>query len=52
MAVDDATKWNLCNGTNTGRCREAEPFLGKDTNVPQAEHYVHGDDVSKGLLKF
>ena len=52
MATDRATKWATCNGTNTGRCREAEPFLEKSDVVPQAQDYVHGDAVSKGLLKF
>ena len=52
MATDRATEWNLCNGTNSGRCREGDAFLAKSDEVPQTEHLVHGDDVKKGLLKF
>ena len=52
MGADQATKWALCDGTNTGRCREADPFLAKEHNIPQPEHYVDADSVHKGLTRF
>ena len=52
MSTDRATKWALCDGTNSGRCREAEDFLKKDDFVPPLEDVIHGDKHSKGLLRF
>ena len=52
MSTDRATKWALCDGTNSGKCREAEPFLKKDDKVPELEDVIHGDKHSKGLLRF
>ena len=52
MDTDRATKWALCDGTNSGRCREAEPFLRKDEVVPPMEDVIYGDKHAKGLTRF
>ena len=52
MDTDRATKWALCDGTNSGRCREADSFLNKDDQVPPMEDVIHGDQHAKGLLRF
>ena len=41
MTVDRATKWALCDGTNSGRCREAEPFLQHSERIPPLEESIH-----------
>ena len=52
MEVDRATKWALCDGTNSGRCREAEPFLKHEERIPPLEESVYPHDVAKGLRRF
>ena len=48
MKVDQDTKHNICNGTNRYNCREADPYLNKDTAIEPrpADPHLHPDVAS------
>ena len=52
MEVDRETKWALCNGSNSGKCREAEPFLARDHVLPPANNGVFPDAVKNGTRRW
>ena len=56
MEVDQDTKWALCDGTNNGRCREADEFLRKETdlsaNTPIDPHTGESQKVNNGVLRW
>ena len=52
MEVDRATKWALCDGTNSGRCREAGPFLNHNETIPPLEESIHPHAVTNGTRRW
>ena len=52
MEVDRDTKWALCNGSNSGKCREAEPFLARDDKLVPKNDGVFPEAVKNGTRRW